>query len=200
MFKNIKEIKPHIHQQHLLLLGIMALCIWLQWFDFTNNLRYDRELIIAGEWYRLISANFVHLNTVHLLMNILGLVIALLFFSDYLKSSQWIILIAISTLIVSLGLLWRNSDILYYVGLSGILHAVFVTCAIIEVRRFPISGYLLISFLFIKLLWEQYSGPIPGSESIINGNVVVDSHLYGAMAGLFFIMFLVSTKKNVFFN
>ena len=34
-----------------------------------------------------------------------------------------------------------------------------------------------------KLFWEFMNGPLPGSEEMTGGRVVVDAHLYGAMAG-----------------
>jgi membrane associated rhomboid family serine protease len=42
-------------------------------------LRYDRELITAGEFWRWFSGNFVHLGTGHLLLDGLGLMLLLLF-------------------------------------------------------------------------------------------------------------------------
>ena len=35
-----------------------------------------------------------------------------------------------------------------------------------------------------KLAWEQFAGPLPGSESGSGGPVIVDAHLYGAVGGL----------------
>jgi hypothetical protein len=34
-----------------------------------------------------------------------------------------------------------------------------------------------------KLAWEQFSGPLPGSEGTAGGPVIVDSHLFGALGG-----------------
>ncbi|MCK4709934.1 MAG: rhombosortase, partial [Gammaproteobacteria bacterium] len=141
------------------------------------------------------SANFVHLNTMHLLMNILGIALILVFFATHLKISQWLVLIVFSSLFVSIGLLWLNPDVHRYVGLSGVLHGLFIAGAIIEIRRFPVSGWLLSAILILKLVWEQLNGAMPGSESMIKGHVLVDSHLYGAISGLIFISILIINKK-----
>jgi hypothetical protein len=34
-----------------------------------------------------------------------------------------------------------------------------------------------------KLLYEQLVGPLPGSESVAGGTVIVNAHLYGAVGG-----------------
>ena len=43
---------------------------------------------------------------------------------------------------------------------------------------------MLVLLLAAKLFWEYMNGPLPGSESMTGGRVIVEAHLYGAMAGL----------------
>ena len=33
------------------------------------------------------------------------------------------------------------------------------------------------------MIWEQVYGPAPGSEEMAGGNVIVNAHMYGAIAG-----------------
>jgi len=72
----------------------------------------------------------------------------------------------------------------WYVGLSGVLHGLFIYGAIREIRFFPFSGYVLVLVLAGKLFWEYMNGAMPGSEEMTGGRVLVEAHLYGAMAGL----------------
>ena len=196
MLKNIIILKRYIHQQHFLWLMLIILCVSVHWFEQSITLRYDRDMILTGEWYRLFSANFAHLNTTHLLMNMLGVVFVLVFFSTHFSNYQWLVLIIISSLFVTFCLFLFNTDIQYYVGLSGVLHALFISGAIIEIRRFPIAGWALVTSLILKLAWEQFEGAMPGSESLIKSYVVIDSHLYGAIAGLAFIIILLMLKNK----
>jgi len=186
MMPKLNFTKKWLLQHGLLWLLLILLCAIFQWSGFVTELRYDRQLIASGQWYRMISANFVHLNNSHLLMNALGVVLVMAFFSGHLKKMQWIGLIVISSLFVTIGLTLFNPEIHRYVGLSGVLHGLFIAGAMTEIKRFPLSGWLLLVVLVGKLAWEQLVGAMPGSESMINGRVVVDSHLYGAIAGAVF--------------
>jgi rhomboid family GlyGly-CTERM serine protease len=85
--------------------------------------------------------------------------------------------------VIGLGLYWFHPELIWYVGLSGVLHGLFIYGAIREIRFYPFSGYVLVLLLVGKLFWEFMNGPLPGSEEMTGGNVVVDAHLYGAMAG-----------------
>ena len=192
---HIGTVIKRIHPLTLMLwLGIILLSVALQWLQLVPDFRFDRHLIEAGQLFRLISANFVHLNTLHLLLNMLGLGLVLVFFSGHLKPLQWLILLLISSLAVTVGLYSFNPEIHRYVGLSGVLHGLFIVAAMVEIKRFPVSGWMLFVVLVAKLGWEQLNGAMPGSESMINGHVMVDSHLYGALSGMFYG--LVLTRRS----
>ena len=49
-----------------------------------------------------------------------------------------------------------------------------------------------------KLSWEQFDGALPGSESVAGGLVVVDAHLYGALAGalLGIVLIAINHRQN----
>ena len=191
----IATLFKRIHPLTLLLwLGLILVSVALQWLGLVPEFRFDRSKIEAGQWFRLISANLVHLNAQHLLLNILGLGLVLVFFSDHLKTLQWLSLLLVSSLAVTGGVYGFNPEINRYVGLSGVLHGLFIVAAMVEIKRFPLSGWILLSVLVAKLAWEQLNGAMPGSESMINGHVVVDSHLYGALSGLCYG--LVLTRRS----
>jgi rhomboid family GlyGly-CTERM serine protease len=85
---------------------------------------------------------------------------------------------------VDIGLLVLNSEINWYVGLSGILHGLFAAGAILYFRRFGVQGAIYLVLLLGKLLWEQLSGPLPGTTELTGVRVIIDAHLYGAIGGL----------------
>jgi len=165
-------------------LTLLSLSIAMGGDPWTTWLRYDRDAILAGEYWRLFTAHLCHLGWPHLIMNIAGLLLIWALFGRVLSLSAWLVVLCTSALAVSGGLLWFDPIIHWYVGLSGVLHGLFIAGVITSIIQGERSEYLLLAFVIGKLAWEQRFGSLPGSESFAGGNVVVDAHLYGAIGGL----------------
>ncbi len=168
-------------------LGLTALCLvlaisgsmGLEW------LRFDRAAIGDGQVWRLLTGHLVHLGGSHLAMNLAGLWLIWLLYGGSLKDRQWLGLIAVSAVGISLVLLALDPDLSWYVGLSGVLHTLIVAGIVVALRRNPLPGeWLLLALIAGKLAWEQLHGSLPGSAELAGGPVVVDAHLYGALIGL----------------
>ena len=142
----------------------------------------ERTAIAAGEWWRLLTAHFVHLDLEHALLNTLGLVLMwALFARDYRPRAVaghpghgpgW----------RSMPGLWlRDPNVDWYVGASGALHGVMAAGTLAHVRRGDLDGWILAVFMVAKLAYEQLHGALPFAES--GEPVVVNAHLYGALGG-----------------
>ena len=153
----------------------------------TDALRYQHDAIHDGQLWRLLTGNFVHLGWPHLGMNLAGLVLTWLLFGRLLSPGKWLTVLFVSSLGVSLGLLLFDPDLVWYVGLSGTLHGLFVAGAIASIRAGYRLEWLLLLFLVGKLTWEQFNGAMPGSADLAGGTVIVNAHLYGAISGLIVI-------------
>lgn len=163
--------------------GIVILCVVLQYSGLENTLRFLREAIADGQWWLLLTGNFVHLGSGHLWMNMAGLVLVVALVWQHFGAVEWAIIVVVSSLAVGAGLYLFDPEIFAYVGFSGTLHGLIIAGAIADLRRYPKSAAILLILVVAKLGWEQVSGPLPGSESVAGGSVVVNSHLYGAVAG-----------------
>lgn len=161
----------------------MALIIaWLgEWA--STIFEYSREGIGAGQLWRLFTGHLVHLTWAHLAMNIAGLALIWALFSHLFELRIWLTIILINALAVSLGLLLFNPEVMWYVGLSGVLHGMFSAGLIASIRVGNRMEILLLVGFVAKLAWEQIAGPTPGSEQLAGGKVLVDAHLYGAIVG-----------------
>lgn len=147
-------------------------------------LRYEREAILSGgEVWRLFSGHLVHLGWSHLLLNLAGcLLVWVLFRNDY-RLWQWLVILALSVIVIDAGFLWLNPELAWYVGLSGLLHGLFAAGLVAWLREQRWESWLVLSAFLAKIGWEQYAGALPLSAETAGGPVVVDAHLYGAAGG-----------------
>jgi rhomboid family GlyGly-CTERM serine protease len=145
-------------------------------------LRYEREAILGGEYWRLLSGHFVHGSKQHLLLNLAGLaLIATLFPRDY-TAKQWLFVLGLSLLSIDAGFVFYEPQLQWYVGFSGVLHGALAAGAIAWwCREARVWALALTALLIGKLGWEQWQGALPLSGGL---PVVVDAHLYGAIGGV----------------
>ncbi len=165
------------------LLALSCALLALGGADLTEALRYQRTAILHGQFWRLLSGHLVHLGKAHLLLNLCGLGLVWALFARELSGlAGWLVLLC-SALGVSLGLLLFDPALDWYVGLSGVLHGLFVAGALRLWRERPTEAALMLTVLAGKLLWEQWLGPMPGTSAIAGGPVIVDAHLFGTLGG-----------------
>ncbi len=165
-----------------LLIGGVSLAV--QAGGVVNAWLFDRQAIGRGQYWRLLSAHLVHLDWPHWGLNMAGLAVVAVFFSRYGRPLQWVWVLLLSALFTGLGLYWLDPQMARYVGLSGVLHGLFIFGALHERRQHPASGYALLVLLCAKLAWENLYGPLPGSATLTGGHIMTSAHLYGALGGL----------------
>ncbi len=117
-------------------------------------------------------------------MNIAGLAVVWWLLGAWLRTRDWLMVYFICALAISCGLLYRDTELMWYVGLSGILHGMLAAGSWAAVRTGQREGIALLLVLALKLLWEQAQGGLPGTAELAGGTVIVNAHLYGAVAGL----------------
>ncbi|MET0102153.1 MAG: rhombosortase [Sedimenticola sp.] len=107
---------------HTLGLTGLTLALYLLLGPAPEILILDREAIVAGEWWRLITGHWVHGDLQHLLLDTVGLFILSLLFE---RRPVWIYgaFLVAAMLLQDLMLLWWLPWIESYCGLSGLLNA-----------------------------------------------------------------------------
>lgn len=163
----------------LVLLGLVLLSLLGE--SGRLALRYQREAVLQGEYWRLLSGHLVHGSTLHLALNAVGLtLIAALFPRDY-SWRAWLLIALFSMLTIDAGLVFYEPHLRWYVGLSGVLHGALAAGTVAWWRHEskPLAASLS-AILAGKLAWEQWHGALPLSGDL---PVVVDAHLYGALGG-----------------
>jgi rhomboid family GlyGly-CTERM serine protease len=173
-------------------LGLLAACAVLLLPELGGEagralLRYDRAGLVAGQWWRLLTAHIVHLGFEHAALNSLGLVLMWALFARDYKPAQWVSITLAAIAAIDAGLWLRDSTVAWYVGSSGVLHGVMAAGTLAHLRRRDMDGWILAAFIIVKLTYEQSSGVLPFAEG---EGVVVDAHLYGALGGVAVAAFL----------
>lgn len=169
---------------------VSMLCILVQWQaeSLYAVLRYERDAVLAGQWWRLWTNGLCHLGWSHLWLNLatLGIIIAL-FFESMSRASQ-LTLYGVTFGAVGVGVLAFNPEITGYVGISGALQGLLLVGATLAWRDGervrPIAVWL---YLAVKLGFEQSHGALPTSSWLTHGMVAVDAHFYGFLGGLFWL-------------
>ena len=165
---------------------LLAVCLLfgLGGDELRDVARYERDAIHSGEYWRLVSGHLVHLRFGHLWPNLVALAVIGLLFEDVFRNSDWLRIGVASLAAIDLGLYALEPTVLWYVGLSGVLHGYVAAGALALLVRRERLGAVLGVGLAAKLLFEQIVGPVPFTAASVGGPVVVAAHLYGAIGAL----------------
>jgi rhomboid family GlyGly-CTERM serine protease len=166
-------------------LAILLVCGLIGVFGDAGRdlLKYDRLAIADGQFWRLLTGHLTHLGLSHLALNMAGLLLVWLLVGRYYRPGEWLVIFLMSAGVASAGFWYLSRNMLWYVGLSGVLHGLIIAGAIRGLRQLPGESAVILAAVIGKLTWEQLAGPLPGSESVSGGNVIVNAHLYGAIGG-----------------
>lgn len=177
-------------------LAALAILVGLTGDTGRDALSFYRPGILEGELWRLVTGHLAHLGTSHLLLNVAGLALIWYLVSAYLRPRQWLIVAAASTAGIDLGLWLFEPQLVWYVGLSGLLHGLLAAGIVAGLRTGRTDVWILAVAVAGKIAYEQFIGPLPGSEEATGGTVIVASHAWGALAGAVCAAILIRVRAN----
>ena len=151
-------------------------------------LSLNPDKVMSGEIWRLLTSNFVHFGWAHTAMNTAAfLLCTLAFFTDG-STKKFLSLFCWCGLCVGLGIYLLNPEYTPYAGLSGVIHGLIVA-GLLQTHAYPIWIRLIgLGLVIAKLIQENLPGyQATDLQTLIPAAVAVESHLYGAIAGLLFI-------------
>ena len=179
-------------KRHLLpvvLIVIISLVGYLLDGQLRGIFEYNRDLIVHQQYWRLVSAHLMHTNFNHLLLNTGGLILLWALHGEKYSPLNIFLMFVFIGLSISIGIHVFTPELDKYVGLSGLLHGIFIWGACDDIKIGLKSGYAMIIGALIKIGHEQYHGPDAALGETINAIVAIDAHLYGVIAG--FIAFML---------
>jgi len=174
--------------------------------SITQIFIYHRTLINQGELWRLVTGHVLHTNGFHLLLNLAALIMLWALHGRFYTIKNYCALFVFCALGTSIGIFYSTPPLMQYVGLSGVLHGIFVFGAIMDIVAKDKTGYLLFIGVFVKIAHEQIYGASTDVSDLIEASVAIDAHLWGAVSGLIFtIIYLLFfnyalIKKKLFNN
>ena len=181
--------------QYSVPLWVTCIALVIYWADPAASLmlRYDRSAIEQGELWRLISGHLCHLGNTHLWFNLAGLWLLSFLLNEALGVWRWLLAFSFSVVGTSVGLWFFLPEVDTYVGLSGALHGLIVAGAIWDMRNVFVSNVLLLAGVTVKLIWEHSPYYSNDMSTLVGGQVLVDSHLSGAISGVVIVLLVYFT-------
>lgn len=157
--------------------------------------RYQTNRIVEGEWWRLLSGHWVHANWMHYVLNMAGLLLCVALTDIRWSLWQWGWRLLMLATGISLCFLVFHPDIGWYVGFSGVLFGLYVLAACTTLVKQPLISSLLLVFIALKIILEQWSSVKMTSSELIGVPVLVDAHLYGVLIALLLVIILSIFNK-----
>lgn len=168
----------------LIVLMLSLTLLEQQLFTFLS---LEPTKVADGEVWRLLTGNIVHFGWLHTLMNAAALLLCVLaFFAEHsLKKFSLLLLWCCAG--VGIGIYIFNPEYSPYAGLSGAIHGLIVA-GLLLTRDYPVwIRVIALGLVTAKLIQENSAGyEATDLQALLPVAVAVESHLYGALAGLVF--------------
>lgn len=158
-------------------------------------LAYERDAIDAGQWWRLLTGQYLHLSLGHLTGNILGLGVAWLLFADNWRGWRFAWLAPLCVAGSSIGMWLFHPAIAYYVGFSGALYGLIAYGALRDWRNNILFGRGITIGLCLKVGYEYFYQPVEFLAWNDLSVLAVEAHFFGAITG--FAVALLSRPAKI---
>ena len=158
----------------------LLVMVCLQIID-SQTFRFQQDWVQQAEFWRVITAHWIHFNWLHLLLNGLGLVLCVAIARPTWSIGRWIVYNLLLAIGISLLFTWLNPELDWYVGYSGVLFGVFLLAAIELFKTERIIASLLCIGVCSKVALEQTSSVTVTASDFIGVPVIIDAHLYGLL-------------------
>lgn len=170
-----------------IVVGIAVLSVAVQCSPSAQSfLEFDRTGIGAGQWWRLLTGNFVHYDWLHLAANVGAF--AVLGWLGVIRSHRVLLIVPLSAIAVGMGIyIWAGGTATYR-GISGVdcalLAWLLVTMAAQERDRKAAVWISVLLLMGAKSMWEAATGQVLLPTSAPKGVEVVNiTHLIGLGTG-----------------
>jgi rhomboid family GlyGly-CTERM serine protease len=146
---------------------------------------FDRAAIAGGEWWRLMTGNWVHFSTDHLLADgvAVGVAGGLI---ERREGMRMFWLYAAAAAVVGLAVFFLAPGIAKYGGLSGLACGAVGYLALNEIKRSSVHRWapvLVLALLVAKVVWEYATGRALFVSAHDDMMVLPLAHVAGLLSG-----------------
>lgn len=161
----------------LLLLTVLTMLTPWQWWVL------DSGLLASGQWWRLWFSQLAHLNSTHLLLNLMGVVLAVYVGEPkLLRRWLWPLLLWLLTATGIMLLLFTEDA---YLGFSGVLYGLLFVTLWFSPYYPRWVGPMAATVVALKVLSEQVPWLASSMTSdLIGAPVMTQAHLFGWLSSL----------------
>ncbi|OTG67441.1 rhombosortase [Acinetobacter silvestris] len=137
-----------------------------------------------NEPWRWWTAHWVHVGWTHYFLNMLAFA-CLPFIFPQVKNRHLIGLLLILPLFISFCFYYFYPNVEAYAGLSGVLHGLYVACAMyyLQFKKERKFSTIVLCLVLAKIIWENTFGSLQTAE-LIGSPILVEAHFLGAIGGL----------------
>jgi rhomboid family GlyGly-CTERM serine protease len=166
----------------LLATGVALLLLAVPSAFMREHFAYAREGLRRGEVWRLVTGHLVHLDLSHAALNVVGLALVWALYRGAWRLGEWSVVLVTGMLAIDAGLWGLQPGVQWYVGASGVLHALIAAGVVAQWNTERAISVVVAVLLGAKLLWEARYGALPFAGE--GHDVVLSAHRYGALGGL----------------
>ncbi len=151
----------------------------------NDHLTLQWQHILSGEYWRTLSAFFVHSNVTHAGMNVAGLILITWHWRHCLTLKSYTFTLLISALTVNIGYAVLTPVTTEYFGFSALLYALITSNCLLSIRQEKWASIAILAAVSIAVLQPAFvDGAGQASHALIGVRVATESHLYGWLGGL----------------
>jgi rhomboid family GlyGly-CTERM serine protease len=186
---------------------LTAAAVVIHYFhSLRPQLLYTRSALDDGEFWRIVSCHWVHLNTDHLLWSAMTFLV-LGSLCEMMDRKKYLISIGVPVVMIPIAIWFAMPDLNNYGGLSGLDCSLYALLGVMFIKRewrirnwiWVIIYTILLGLLLAKIVYETAAGlTIFVDNTHTNMTVVPLSHLVGGLVGIATGASFGGTKKNTF--
>ncbi len=170
-------------------LTIMGLCLVVYArSSLMDLLVYNRQAVLGGELWRLLTGHLVHFSLSHLILNMLGFSLAV-WIAWQRRCEHLVLLTFLAACFIGVAILLGQPNMAVYGGMSGLVNAVmvYVACLGLWVRgRWRSLSWTLLVLCLGTVIYEAATGrPALAVSDAIPFVPAPLAHIVGGMTGAF---------------